>query len=395
MVFWRHKKNDPKDDHKLDAEDRLLHHEGETLIEKPTEYDEEIPYDARHQFDETETEILGEAEEMSLYGYHGEANSESSQGGWWSRLKGGLSKSSNKLVKGITDLVSKRKLDDETLQNLEDLLISADLGPSAAARLVEELRSQRFGKDTDVNDIKNILFESVNGILHAVKADLDFAHSDKGPCMVLICGVNGVGKTTTIGKLASKLVHKDGKKVGIAAADTFRAAAIEQLQVWSDRAHASLIAKEIGADPASVVYEAYEKSVEENQDVLFIDTAGRLHNKANLMAELEKIIRVLKKRDENAPHKVLLILDATTGQNAHAQVEAFREIVNISGLIVTKLDGTAKAGVLVSLAEKYKLPVYAVGVGEGIEDLQTFEPEAFVRALLDFDEIPLPEARGS
>ncbi|HEY8191956.1 MAG TPA: signal recognition particle-docking protein FtsY, partial [Alphaproteobacteria bacterium] len=206
--------------------------------------------------------------------------------------------------------------------------------------------------------------------------------SSSGPFVILICGVNGAGKTTTIGKLAHRWINSDGYKVTIAAGDTFRAAAVEQLKVWADRAGAAFISKGTGADAAAVAYEAYQHARESGADILMIDTAGRLHNKSNLMAELEKMIRVLKKHDESIPHAVLLVLDSTTGQNAHAQVETFREMTNVTGLIVTKLDGSAKGGVVVGLADHFKLPIHAVGVGEGIDDLQAFSARDYARSLV-------------
>ena len=223
----------------------------------------------------------------------------------------------------------------------------------------------------------------INAILTASATHtMEIAKPETGPRTYLICGVNGVGKTTTIGKLAYQLHFKRGKKVMIAAGDTFRAAAIEQLQIWADRTKCPLVARELGADAAAVAFEAYEKALNDNMDILMIDTAGRLHNKANLMAELEKIIRVLKKKEEAIPHEAILILDATTGQNAISQVETFLGLVKLTGLIVTKLDGSAKGGVVVALADKFGLPIYAVGVGEDIEDLQAFKADAFARTLV-------------
>ena len=313
-----------------------------------------------------------------------EEKEESAEGGnWLSRLAGGLSKSSAKLGQGIADLVTKRKLDQEMLDNLEDMLITADLGPKTAAQIVEAFGKDRFGKDISEEEVKSALAETVAGILTPVAKPMDFSCPEGGgPLVVLVCGVNGVGKTTTIGKMAYDLHKTQGKKIMLAAGDTFRAAAVEQLGIWAERAQAGFVKKDVGADSAAVAYEAFEKAKAENADVLFIDTAGRLHNKTNLMAELEKIIRVLKKQDESLPHAVLLVLDATTGQNAFEQVRVFREMVNVSGLVVTKLDGSAKGGVVVGLAGQFGLPVHMIGVGEGIGDLQPFDAADYARSLV-------------
>ena len=304
------------------------------------------------------------------------------QESWLSRLTGGLSKSSTKLTQGIADLVTKKKLDQAMLDDLEELLIMADLGPRTAAKIVADFGKDRFGKDISEEEIRQALAAGITSLLAPVQSEMSFASPDHaGPFTVLVCGVNGVGKTTTIGKMAAALQSRQGKKIMIAAGDTFRAAAIEQLEIWAERARATLVKKEIGADAAAVAYEAYERAKAEGADVLFIDTAGRLHNKANLMAELEKIVRVLKKQDESLPHAVLLILDATTGQNAYEQVRIFKDIVNVTGLVVTKLDGSAKGGVVVGLADQFGLPIHLVGVGEGTEDLQPFRADAFARSL--------------
>lgn len=302
---------------------------------------------------------------------------------WLARLTGGLSRSSTRITQGIGDIFTKRKLDQEMLDRLEELLIEADLGPATAAKLVADFGRDRFGKDISDAEVREALAKAIADILRPVARAADFGRPPNGgPLVVLVCGVNGVGKTTTIGKIAYELTHRDGLKVMMAAGDTFRAAAREQLAIWAQRANAGLLAKEDGADAAAVAYEACEKAIADNADVLLIDTAGRLHNKANLMAELQKIVRVLKKRDETMPHAVMLVLDATTGQNAHEQVRIFQEMVNVTGLIVTKLDGSARGGVVVSLADRFKLPIHMVGVGETAEDLQPFDPDAFARALL-------------
>lgn len=300
---------------------------------------------------------------------------------WVSRMGLGLSKSSAKLGQGITDLITKKKLDQETLDALEELLITADLGPTTAAKVIADFSRDRFGKDLEESEIRAALSASISNILDPVARPLDFTKPENGPLVVLVCGVNGAGKTTTIGKIAHNL-HKDGRKVAIAAGDTFRAAAVEQLKIWADRTHSVFIAKDTGADAAAVAFEAYQQAKEQNVDVLLIDTAGRLHNKSNLMAELEKIIRVIKKHDVALPHATILVLDSTTGQNAHAQVETFREMVNITGLVVTKLDGSAKGGVVVGLADRFGLPIHLIGVGEGIEDLQPFSARDFSDSLV-------------
>ncbi|MBI2233718.1 MAG: signal recognition particle-docking protein FtsY [Micavibrio aeruginosavorus] len=301
---------------------------------------------------------------------------------WVSRLGMGLGKSSAKLTQGLTDLITKKKLDQDTLDQLEELLITADLGPKTAARVVSEFAEGRFGKDIGEDEVKQALAETITRILAPVAKPLVVTKPDSGPFVLLVCGVNGAGKTTTIGKLAHRWIRHDGHKVMIAAGDTFRAAAVEQLKIWADRAGASFMAKDTGADAAAVAFEAYQQAKQAGADILMIDTAGRLHNKANLMAELKKIVRVLKKHDDSLPHAVLLVLDSTTGQNAHAQVETFKEITNVTGLIVTKLDGSARGGVVVGLADRFGLPIHAVGVGEGIDDLQAFNPEDYARALV-------------
>lgn len=301
---------------------------------------------------------------------------------WVSRLGMGLGKSSAKLTQGLTDLITKKKLDQDMLDQLEETLIIADLGPKTAARVVADFSAGRFGKDIDEHEIRQALADAIARILAPVALPLSITKPEQGPFVILVCGVNGAGKTTTIGKLAHHWVSGAGHTVMIAAADTFRAAAVEQLKIWSDRAGAVFVSKGAGADAAAVAYEAYTQAKNAGTDILMIDTAGRLQNKSNLMAELEKIIRVLKKHDDTIPHAVLLVLDSTTGQNAHAQVEIFRDIANVTGLIVTKLDGSAKGGVVVGLADHFGLPIHAVGVGEGINDLQPFRAEDFARSLV-------------
>lgn len=301
---------------------------------------------------------------------------------WLGRLSRGLSKSTAKFTQGLGDLLTKRKLDQDMLDELEELLITADLGPKTAAKLVAEFGRDRFGKDVSGEEVAEALAASIAQILAPVTVPLDFARPATGPQTILVCGVNGVGKTTTIGKIAYEQQQKYKRNIWIAAGDTFRAAAVEQLAIWAKRAGCSFFAKDLGADSAAVAYESYEKAIEANADLLMIDTAGRLHNKANLMQELEKIVRVLKKKNADIPHQTLLVLDATTGQNAIEQVRIFRDMVNITGLIVTKLDGSAKGGIVVALADQFGLPIHYIGVGEGQEDLQPFDPVSFARSLV-------------
>jgi fused signal recognition particle receptor len=298
--------------------------------------------------------------------------------GWFGRLRKGLSRSSAKLADGITGIFTKRKLDQEMLDELEELLIQADLGAGTAARIVAEFGRTRFGKEVTPEEVRGALAGEIAIVLEPVAKPL--APAEK-PAVVLVVGVNGSGKTTTIGKLA-KLWRDEGKRVLLAAGDTFRAAAVEQLQIWGERVGAPVLAKGAGADPAGLAYEALERARAEGFDLLLIDTAGRLHTKSNLMEELKKVIRVLRKLDETAPHHCLLVLDASTGQNALAQVETFKSMVDVTGLVVTKLDGTAKGGVLAAIARERPVPVYFIGVGEKLEDLETFDAREFAEALL-------------
>lgn len=385
MVFWRKKTNQTQQERE-EREDKLVHHPREPDLEpngdNPADIDAEF---AKHELNETESEIIEELEvipQPEMVDTHPAPATDESGGGWLSRLTSGLSKSTHKIGDGIADIFGGRKVDEESLQALEDLLIEADLGPKTAARLVDKLRDRKFDSSTTEKEVRLALAEDITKILETSTHTMEISKPEQGPRTYLICGVNGVGKTTTIGKLAYQLHFKRQKKVMIAAGDTFRAAAIEQLQIWADRTKCPLVARELGADAAAVAYEAYEKALKDNMDILMIDTAGRLHNKANLMAELEKIIRVLKKKEEAIPHEAILILDATTGQNAISQVETFLGLVKLTGLIVTKLDGSAKGGVVVALADKFGLPIYAVGVGEDIEDLQAFKAGAFARTLV-------------
>lgn len=300
--------------------------------------------------------------------------------GWLSRLRRGLRRSSQRLTSGITDLFTKRRLDHAALEELEELLISADLGVSTAAKLTAALAKARFNQEVSPEEVREVLAEEVAKILALVSERITIHQAHK-PHVILVCGVNGSGKTTTIAKLAAMFNHV-GFKVMLAAGDTFRAAAIEQLQIWGERIGCPVIARPPGSDAAGLVYEALEKARAERADVLLIDTAGRLQNRIDLMDELKKIVRVLKKLDETAPHDCLLVLDATVGQNAHSQVEVFREMVNVTGLVMTKLDGSAKGGVVVALADRFALPVYAIGVGESLQDMRPFEAKAFARSLM-------------
>lgn len=264
----------------------------------------------------------------------------------------------------------------------------ADLGVATSAKLAAEIGTRKFSGNTDETAVRAALAEDIASLLAPVARPLsDLAPSQNGPKVILVAGVNGTGKTTTIGKLAARFTE-GGSKVVLAAADTFRAAAIDQLKLWGERVDVPVIAHDEGSDPAAVAFDAMEQTRNAGADLLLIDTAGRLHNKADLMAELAKIIRVVRKVDPAAPHEVLLVLDATTGQNAHVQVETFRDLVNVSGLIVTKLDGSARGGVIVGLADRFALPIYAIGVGEGVDDLRPFEATTFARNLLNLDSAP-------
>jgi fused signal recognition particle receptor len=302
--------------------------------------------------------------------------------GFLSRLRQGLARSTQKLTAGIGAALTNRKLDDAALAELEDALIAADLGPAVAADVVANLRRTRFGRDVTAPDIRAALAEFITPILAPVARPLAPDPANR-PHVVLMVGVNGTGKTTTIGKLA-RMWRQEGRHVILAAADTFRAAAVEQLQVWGQRTGCEVIAGAPGADPAGLAYAALERARNDNADILLIDTAGRLHNKTVLMEELAKIVRVIKKLDPAAPHDVVLVLDATTGQNAIAQVEIFRALVAVTGLVVTKLDGSARGGIVVALARKFALPVHAVGVGEQADDLRPFDPAAFAQDLVGF-----------
>ena len=297
----------------------------------------------------------------------------------WQRLTGGLKRTSSALGGAVADLVTKRKLDGDTLEELEELLIRADLGVDVAARVAAAVGQGRYDKTVSGDEVKAILAAEVGKILAPVQKPLaiDAAHK---PFVILVVGVNGSGKTTTIGKLAAKL-SGEGHKVMLAAGDTFRAAAIEQLKIWGGRIGAKVIAREQGSDSASLAYEALEAARAEAADVLLIDTAGRLQNKTGLMSELDKIVRVMKKVDSTAPHAVVLVLDATVGQNALSQVGEFQKVAGVTGLVMTKLDGTARGGILVAIAAKYALPVHYIGLGESVEDLEAFDADGFARAV--------------
>jgi fused signal recognition particle receptor len=301
----------------------------------------------------------------------------------FARLKDGLSRSSDKISTGIADIFTKKKLDAQTLEQLEELLISADLGPATAAKLAAAVGKSRFDKEVAPEEIRQALADEIEKIL--LPAEKPLFTGDAKPFVILMAGVNGAGKTTTIGKLAAQF-RAEGKSVMLAAGDTFRAAAVEQLKVWGQRTGSAVISKAEGTDAAALAYEAIEKAQAENVDILMIDTAGRLQNKANLMEELSKIVRVIKKKIPDAPHATLLVLDATTGQNAHSQVELFKQAVNITGLIITKLDGTAKGGVAVGLVERFGLPVHAIGIGEAVDDLRPFAARDYAAAIVGLNQ---------
>jgi len=307
-----------------------------------------------------------------------DTTTEPERGSWWQRLSGGLKRSSSSLGTALTDLVRKRQLDAAMLDEVEDALIRADLGTATAARISDIIGQGRYDKDISEDDLKAVIATEVEKVLMPVAKPL--AIEGAKPFVILVSGVNGSGKTTTIGKLAAKM-SREGKKVMLAAGDTFRAAAIEQLKIWGGRVGAKVIAHEQGSDAAGVAFDAVTAAKAEGTDVLLIDTAGRLQNRDELMSELEKIIRVIKKVDPTAPHATLLTLDATTGQNALSQVEIFGKRAGVTGLVMTKLDGTARGGVLVAAAEKFGLPIHAIGVGETVDDLRPFDPRAVARAI--------------
>jgi len=298
---------------------------------------------------------------------------------WFQRLKSGLGKTSTKLTSGITDLFSKRKLDAETIDDLEDLLIQSDLGLETTSRITAAIGKGRFEKGISGEEVRGILATEVERVLAPVAKPLVIDPSHR-PHVIMMVGVNGTGKTTTIGKLATKF-KAEGKSVVLAAGDTFRAAAIDQLKVWGERAGCPVVARDVGGDSSGLAFDALKQAQVSGADVLLLDTAGRLQNKQVLMEELEKVTRVLKKLDPSAPHDVVLVLDATTGQNALQQVEVFRDRAGVTGLVMTKLDGTARGGILVAIAAKFGLPVHAIGIGEGADDLQPFSAAEFAHAI--------------
>jgi fused signal recognition particle receptor len=298
---------------------------------------------------------------------------------WFQRLKFGLARSSTNIGRGIADIFTKRKLDAASLDDLEDILIQADLGLGAAARIREAIARGRYESGINPDEVKRILAAEIERTLAPVAQPLEI-DAGKRPFVILVVGVNGSGKTTTIGKLAAKF-RTEGKTVVLAAGDTFRAAAIEQLRVWARRTFSALVEREQGADAAGLAFDALARARELDADVVLMDTAGRLQNRTELMGELEKIVRVMKKVDPQAPHAVLLVLDATVGQNALSQVEIFGRTAGVTGLVMTKLDGTARGGILVAIADKFALPVHFIGVGEGVDDLEPFTARDFAEAI--------------
>jgi fused signal recognition particle receptor len=303
---------------------------------------------------------------------------------WFAKLADGLKRSSSKLTEGVTGLFTRRKLDREALDELEELLIASDMGTAAAAKIIAGVKKSRFEKDVTDTEVREALAEEITALLAPCERHVDFADGPR-PRVVLFVGVNGSGKTTTLGKIAHQLAAQ-GARTLLVAGDTFRAAAIEQLKVWGERSGLPVLARAPGADAAGLVHEAIETARREGHDLVLVDTAGRLQNRAELMSELAKVLRVARKLDPSAPHDVFLVLDATVGQNALSQVEAFSHTADVTGLVMTKLDGTAKGGVLVALAERFKLPIHFVGVGEKAEDLQPFSARGFARALVGLED---------
>ncbi len=299
--------------------------------------------------------------------------------GWWARLRAGLSRSSDSIGEGLAAIFTRRKLDAAMLEELEDVLIRADLGVATSARIANAIGDGRYNQDIGADEVKKVLAAEVERVLTPCALPLDIDPSQQ-PFVILVVGVNGSGKTTTIGKLAAQFLAK-GHKVTLAAGDTFRAAAIEQLQIWGERLGCPVIARKQGSDASGLAFDAIKEARESGANVLLMDTAGRLQNRAELMAELDKIIRVMRKVDERAPHAVLLVLDATVGQNALSQVEIFERVAGVTGLVMTKLDGTARGGILVAIAEQFELPIHFIGVGEGVHDLESFEARDFACAI--------------
>ena len=308
-------------------------------------------------------------------------NDETQKTSWWKRLSGGLKRTSSQLGSAIAGLITKRKLDADTLEDLEAELIRADLGPAFAERIAGIIGSGRFEKGISPDEVRDILAGEIEKVMAPVAKPLEITAR---PFVILVTGVNGSGKTTTIGKLAAKF-RSEGKKVMLVAGDTFRAAAIEQLGIWAERTGAAIRTSKPGADPASLAFDAISAAKAEGIDVILVDTAGRLQNRAELMSELEKIVRVMRKVEPTAPHAVLLVLDATVGQNALSQVDIFGKTAGVTGLVMTKLDGTARGGILVAIADKFKLPVHYIGVGEGVDDLAAFTARDFARAVVGLE----------
>jgi fused signal recognition particle receptor len=331
--------------------------------------------------------LFGAEPEKAVPSQPAPAEPEAPRLSWWQRLKGGLTRTSSALGTGISDLFTKRKLDAATLEDLEDILIQADLGVETATRVAAALGKGRFDKEIAPDEVKSVLAGEIEAVLAPVAKPLEIDAAKK-PFVILMVGVNGAGKTTTIGKLAAKF-RAEGRSVMMAAGDTFRAAAIEQLKVWAQRTGAAIVTREQGSDASGLAFDALAQAREAATDVLLIDTAGRLQNKEGLMAELTKIVRVIGKLDDSAPHAVLLVLDATTGQNALAQADIFGKVAGVTGLVMTKLDGTARGGILVALAAKTGLPVHFIGVGEGVDDLEPFTAGEFARALVGLEETGL------
>ncbi|MEO0881301.1 MAG: signal recognition particle-docking protein FtsY [Pseudomonadota bacterium] len=406
MILWFGKKK--KKDEALEAGKVIEAEEAAARAEAAAERAEDAQIAAQHVAAEAEAAALSEAAdraerdrldaaaaareaaEQTLPDPSGsepdpDPTAETKEPGFFSRLTTGLKRSSSKLSDGITGVFTKKKLDDETLEDLEDLLITSDLGAKVAARVTANIAKDRFDKEISDQDIKTALASEITEIMSPREKIVDFADGPR-PRIVMFVGVNGSGKTTTIGKIASRL-KEQGAKAMLVAGDTFRAAAIEQLSVWGQRAGIEVVANAPGADAAGLVFEAVERAKAENYDLVLIDTAGRLQNKTELMSELSKIVRVTQKLDPDAPHDVILVLDATVGQNALSQVEAFRHTAGVTGLVMTKLDGTAKGGVLVAIAEAHALPIHFVGVGEKAEDLQPFSAEAYAKALVGLEAI--------
>ena len=393
MMFWRKKTNLAQAEQE-EKDDKILHHKHDLTLE-PFGADESAPDDVlTHELNETESEIIEELPDMlaptsgvhlfdAPVGVRHEPHGMVSVGGGWlSRLSSGLTKSSYKISQNLSDFVTKKKLDRAMLSKLEDMLIEADVGPGTAAKIIARFTDKMLDRDADEGEIRQALGDEIAEILRPCVQPLVIAPDAKGPFVMLVCGVNGAGKTTTIGKLAKIMHDKKHHRVVLVAGDTFRAAAVEQLQAGGARAHCPVITRDIGADSAALAYESYAQACKGGAEVMMMDTAGRLHNKSNLMAELQKIVRVLGKHGAHLPHETILVLDGTTGQNAFAQVEAFKDMVKITGLMVTKLDGSAKGGVVVGLADKFGLPIYAVGVGEEPEDLNPFTAEGYARSLM-------------